>query len=221
MFDRDDPEHRTPIDLTTVQTRDDSNLSPHPKPRDEKAARAAFFISHAGAPYKEMRMLRLADLFGFAPPFDASQSNAPMNMPIGPPWADPLKPSAPLFTSQMSGLALQPANSGPWEPFASANTAGWPSPKSTFEAMLPPARSPPAIPTGGILGGHPAVRANDANSPIAGGYPRPIHGSGAEIIAPADHLQSICPWSIGRAVFNQFRPILQSSGTPSGPVTTS
>src|SRR5262249_30629550 len=40
---------------------------------------------------------------------------------------------------------------------------------STFDAMLPPARSPPAIPTGGILGGHPAVRANYGNSAIAGG----------------------------------------------------
>jgi hypothetical protein len=102
-------------------------------------------------------MISLADLFGFPSQFDATRSNAPMNMPIGPPWPGPLTSSPLPVVSRLTGTALHRGDIGPREPFTQVDTANWPPQTSTFESLLPPMRSPPQLSSGGILGGHPAV----------------------------------------------------------------
>jgi hypothetical protein len=115
-------------------------------------------------------MISLAELFGFQPQFDRFGSDAPVNLPKGPPWTDALLPSTPPFATRPSWPTLPPSSVDLGGAFTPVGSAEWSPKASTVGSPWSPIRSPPQLPSSGILGGLPAVRANGAGGGILQQY---------------------------------------------------
>ncbi len=115
-------------------------------------------------------MISFADLFGFPPPVEPSQSTAPTDIPTAPQWPNPPRSFSPPFSSGVSGAALRPGSVAPPRPFTGVDNASWSPQAGTLDPPLSSPLPPPRLPGGGILGALPAAWANGSGGDTPGGF---------------------------------------------------